>query len=432
MNNINTSDLYQLFLDSPRIVTDSRASCEGAIFLALKGQNFDGNRFAAQAIANGATCAVIDNPDLHIDGQTIVVDDALRTLQELARLHRATLGLPVIGITGTNGKTTTKELLAAVLSTRYKTLYTSGNFNNHIGLPLTLLALKPEHEIAVVEMGASKPGDIAELAEIALPNYGIITNLGHAHLEGFGSFDNLVAAKGELYDFIRRTGGTIFRKSSDDILLHLAAGMNEITYGADAQAHVSAHATANNPYLAFRWKYQGETHTVETRLVGNYNIDNATAAIAVGCHFNIPPDDICRAIEAYLPTNNRSQLRRTASNTVIIDAYNANPDSMKAAIRNFMEISATPKAVILGDMKELGKDSLALHESIVQEIAQGNFDRILLCGEHFSQVPTPDTFTTFRTTGELTDHLRAQPLTGFCILLKASRSMAFERIADIL
>ncbi|GHT37093.1 UDP-N-acetylmuramoyl-tripeptide--D-alanyl-D-alanine ligase [Bacteroidia bacterium] len=425
---MNIPALYQLFLRYPCVETDSRKPLAGSLFFALKGLSFDGNRFASQALSKGAEYAIIDNPDYFAGERTIVVEDVLKTLQSLASHHRKVLGIPVIGITGTNGKTTTKELLAAVLSAKYKVLYTEGNLNNQIGVPLTLLRLAREHEIAVVEMGASRLGDIKELVEIALPNYGIITNVGHAHLEGFGSFENLVKAKGELYDFIRQSGGLVFINKEDKELQALAGGLKQVAYGMAGDSFVSGHTVANNPFLTFNWEQEGETHTVETHLIGNYNIGNAMAAVAAGRYFGIPAGLINRSIAAYEPSNNRSQLSKTALNTLIVDAYNANPDSMKAAIRNFKEINGSPKAIILGDMKELGETSLSLHEEIVKEAEAGKFDKVFLCGALFTQAGKG--FATFPTTESLIAHLKQYPIEGHCILLKASRSMAFEKIIE--
>jgi UDP-N-acetylmuramoyl-tripeptide--D-alanyl-D-alanine ligase len=375
--------------------------------------------------------AVSDCPDYRSDKRVILVDNVLNTLQSLARLHRTCLGQTVIGITGTNGKTTTKELLSAVLSTRYNVLATEGNLNNHIGLPLTLLKLRKEHEVAVIEMGASRRGDIEELAEIARPNFGIITNTGRAHLEGFGTFENLVATKGELYDFIRKTDGTIFRKSSDAILSDLSVGMKQILYGEGAGTLISTHVSASDPYLSFIWTHGGEAYTVNSRLFGKYNVDNAAAAIAVGIHLNVPPSEIVRAIESYRPTNNRSQILTTSRNTVFVDTYNANPDSMKAALSNFQSLSSTlPKAVILGDMKELGRQSVPLHEEIISAVIAGGFDRIILCGEEFAKAAPA--FPVYSDVSGLISALKEKPLAGYQILLKASRSMTFERLIPCL
>lgn len=425
------SELYRLFVRHPHITTDSRSCPAGSIFFALKGERFDGNRYAAAALEAGCAYAVVDNAKYAVCERTILVDDTLKTLQRLAHLHRKTLGIPLIAVTGTNGKTTTKELLAAVLSAKYNLLYTEGNLNNHIGVPLTLLRLTREHEMAVVEMGASHPGDIRELVEIAAPDYGIITNVGRAHLQGFGSFEGVVRTKGELYDYLRSTGGKIFIHGEDKDLLSIACGIEQITYGNDdAEDFVSGHAIGCDPFLIFSWKQQGETHTVETRLIGAYNLSNTLAAVAVGCYFDVPAESICRAIASYLPTNNRSQLKETARNTLLIDAYNANPSSMKAALDNFAALSAYPKAVILGDMRELGEGSDSLHAEVVEAVRTCHFDRVILCGEHFCR--TGEGFTTFPSTDSLLASLREQPLEGYYILIKGSHSMSLEKTIDVL
>ena len=323
-------DLYDLFIHNPQITTDSRNCPKGSIFFALKGDKFDGNQYAGKALASGCVYAVIDNPDYYIGERTILVDNVLKTLQQLAHHHRKVLGLPIIGITGTNGKTTTKELLAAVLSTKFNLLYTEGNFNNHIGVPLTLLRLTHDHEMAVIEMGASHPGDIKELVDIVHPNYGIITNVGRAHLEGFGSFEGVIRTKGELYDYIRRSKGKIFIKKENEYLQSIAKGIEQITYGNGDDAFASGQVVSCDPFLVFNWKQQGKLHTVETHMIGSYNLDNVLAAVAVGRFFKIPAERISRAIAAYEPTNNRSQFKKTENNELIIDAYNANPSSISS------------------------------------------------------------------------------------------------------
>ncbi len=423
-------DLYDLFIHNPQITTDSRNCPKGSIFFALKGDKFDGNQYAGKALASGCVYAVIDNPDYYIGERTILVDNVLKTLQQLAHHHRKVLGLPIIGITGTNGKTTTKELLAAVLSTKFNLLYTEGNFNNHIGVPLTLLRLTHDHEMAVIEMGASHPGDIKELVDIVHPNYGIITNVGRAHLEGFGSFEGVIRTKGELYDYIRRSKGKIFIKKENEYLQSIAKGIEQITYGNGDDAFASGQVVSCDPFLVFNWKQQGKLHTVETHIIGSYNLDNVLAAVAVGRFFKIPAERISRAIAAYEPTNNRSQFKKTDNNELIIDAYNANPSSMKVALDNFITMPVQPKAIILGDMRELGPTSDELHAEVVEQIKKGQFDKVFLCGEHFSKVGKE--FSPFATTEAMTEELRRQPLKGYHILIKGSHSMGLEKLADIL
>lgn len=423
-------DLYDLFIHNPQITTDSRNCPKGSIFFALKGDKFDGNQYAGKALASGCVYAVIDNPDYYIGKRTILVDNVLKTLQQLAHHHRKVLGLPIIGITGTNGKTTTKELLAAVLSTKFNLLYTEGNFNNHIGVPLTLLRLTHDHEMAVIEMGASHPGDIKELVDIVHPNYGIITNVGRAHLEGFGSFEGVIRTKGELYDYIRRSKGKIFIKKENEYLQSIAKGIEQITYGNGDDAFASGQVVSCDPFLVFNWKQQGKLHTVETHMIGSYNLDNVLAAVAVGRFFKIPAERISRAIAAYEPTNNRSQFKKTENNELIIDAYNANPSSMKVALDNFITMPVQPKAIILGDMRELGPTSDELHAEVVEQIKKGQFDKVFLCGEHFSKVGKE--FSPFATTEAMVEELRKQPLKGYHILIKGSHSMGLEKLADIL
>ena len=423
-------DLYDLFIHNPQITTDSRNCPKGSIFFALKGDKFDGNQYAGKALASGCVYAVIDNPDYYIGERTILVDNVLKTLQQLAHHHRKVLGLPIIGITGTNGKTTTKELLAAVLSTKFNLLYTEGNFNNHIGVPLTLLRLTHDHEMAVIEMGASHPGDIKELVDIVHPNYGIITNVGRAHLEGFGSFEGVIRTKGELYDYIRRSKGKIFIKKENEYLQSIAKGIEQITYGNGDDAFASGQVVSCDPFLVFNWKQQGKLHTVETHIIGSYNLDNVLAAVAVGRFFKIPAERISRAIAAYEPTNNRSQFKKTDNNELIIDAYNANPSSMKVALDNFITMPVQPKAIILGDMRELGPTSDELHAEVVAQIKKGQFDKVFLCGEHFSKVGKE--FSPFATTEAMVEELRKQPLKGYHILIKGSNSMGLEKLADIL
>ena len=388
-------ELYELFIHNPKVTTDSRNCPRGSIFFALKGDKFDGNQYAEKALASGCVYAVIDNPDYFIGERTILVDNVLTTLQQLAHRHRKVIGCPIIGITGTNGKTTTKELLASVLSTKYNLLYTEGNLNNHIGVPLTLLRLTHDHEMAVIEMGASHPGDIKELVDIAQPNYGIITNVGRAHLEGFGSFEGVIKTKGELYDYMRRTKGKIFINQDNKYLKEIANGIEQVTYGSDETAFAWGCVVSCNPYLTFEWRQQGKIHTVETHLIGSYNLDNALVAVAVGRFFKIPAE------------------------------------RMKVALDNFATMPVSPKALILGDMRELGPTSDELHTEVVARIKEGNYDKVFLCGEHFQKAAGKD-FTTYATTEELIEALRKNPLEGYHVLIKGSHGMALERVVEVL
>ena len=427
---MNLNELYELFLHHEKITTDSRHCPANSLFFALKGERFDGNQYAAKALEAGAAYAIIDNPEYLSGDRMILVDNVLDCLQQLAHRHRKALGIPVIGITGTNGKTTTKELLASVLATKFNVLATEGNLNNQIGVPLTLLRMNPDHEIAVVEMGASHPGDIEELVHIVAPNYGLITNVGCAHLEGFGSFEGVLHTKGELYDYLRHTNGKIFINQENKDLMGIAHGLEQITYGQHEGAFAVGHVVESNPFLTFDWKQQGKIHVVETHLVGAYNIDNVLAAVAVGRYFKIPAERISRAIAAYEPTNNRSQYKKTERNDLIIDAYNANPTSMKAALDNFASLPVHPKAVVLGDMLELGKTSDELHSGIVRQLQAEAFDKVYLCGQHFAR--TADGFPSFTTTEELIAALRQDKLEGYHILIKGSHSMGLENVVELL
>lgn len=427
---MNITDIYELFLHSSNVTTDSRNCPKNSMFFALKGDKFDGNQYAARALEAGCSYAIIDNPDYKSGERTILVEDSLKTLQQLALRHRKMVGCPIIGITGTNGKTTTKELLAAVLSTKYNVLYTEGNLNNHIGVPLTLLRLTHDHEMAVIEMGASHPGDIKELVDIVHPNYGIITNVGRAHLEGFGSFEGVIKTKGELYDYIRRTKGTLFIDKGNSYLTEMAKGIDQVAYGADQSAFAWGRVKDSNPFLTLEWCQQGKIHTVETHLIGDYNLNNALAAIAVGRYFKIPAERISRAISSYIPSNNRSQMMKTERNQLIVDAYNANPSSMEAALENFGNMNASAKAVILGDMLELGETSDALHAEVIERLKKMNIDTVLLCGDHFSR--TNHSFHSFENKEELAAWLKANPLNGYHILIKGSHGIGLQTLVDLL
>lgn len=423
--------LYAIFKEFPNITTDTRKCVPGSIFIALKGERFNGNEFAQQALESGAEYAIIDEKEFATDNPRIIlVEDCLCTLQKLARYHRRILNKPVIGITGTNGKTTTKELTAAVLGKKYNVLFTQGNLNNHIGVPLTLLQLKEEHDIAVIEMGANHPGEIKTLAEIAEPNFGLITNIGKAHLEGFGSFEGVIKTKGELYDYIRKTGGKIFRHNENSILKDLSSGIESILYGEAERIFVSGRIIENNPYLGFLWKHATYTGEVHSQLIGSYNLPNALAAIAIGCFFQVPHKDISKALASYEPSNNRSQLKATKKNHLIIDAYNANPTSMLAALKNFDTMDVSNKVLILGDMKELGETSLQEHQQIVDFISKLHIKDVILSGEMFKQ--TNHEFLVFETTDELIHYLQNRLFENSYILIKGSRGMALERCVDYL
>ena len=386
--------------DSLCVSIDTRNLPAGCVFFALHGEHFDGNKFAKQALEQGAALAVIDNPEYALPKGTLLVEDTLLALQDLARTWRRELGLPIIGITGTNGKTTTKELLATVLSTKYNLHYTQGNLNNQIGVPLTLLQITRAHEMAIVEMGASHPGDIKELVDIAEPNCGLITNVGRAHLEGFGSFEGVQETKKELYDYLLDHQGFIFRNTDNPYLAKMAGDLQTIPYTTG--------------------KMPDGTH-----LVGEYNAENVSAAICVGEHFGISREQALEAIRQYVPTNNRSQKMQTANNQLIVDAYNANPTSMQAAINAFKG-----DTYILGAMRELGEYSHLEHQNIVNMLAERKADFVFLVGEEYLQTTSP--YPVFENVDLLHKHLEEQPIKGKNILLKGSRSTKMEKLLDIL
>lgn len=431
------SALYQIFLECSVVTTDSRNCPEGSLFIALKGESFNGNAFAAQALADGCAYAVIDEAQYAAEGdkRLIVVDDCLQTLQQLANYHRRQLGTRIIGITGTNGKTTTKELIAAVLSQSHHILFTQGNLNNHIGVPLTLLRLKPEHDLAVIEMGANHPGEIKLLTDIVEPDCGLITNVGKAHLEGFGSFEGVIKTKGELYDYLSNAKDTTtFVPHDNPYLMEMAKARNlaPVFYGTAPALYISGQVTGNSPYLTFEWKAakDGTRHEVQTQLIGEYNFHNALAAVTIGCYFGVDPTKIDAALTEYTPQNNRSQLKKTACNTLIIDAYNANPTSMMAALENFRHLTASHKVVILGDMRELGAESEAEHQKIVDFIATCAFGHVLLVGEQFAAAQHP--FKTYADAPELIKELQAHKLQDAMILIKGSNGIKLSTVVDYL
>lgn len=432
---METAALYNLLLQHPVVTTDSRICPKDSIFFALKGERFNGNLFAEKAIETGCAYAVVDEAPERENERIILVDDVLLSLQKLANWHRKKLKIPIIGITGTNGKTTTKELIAVALSKEFKVAYTQGNLNNHIGVPLTLLSMNKSHEIGVVEMGASHPGDIRELCEIAEPNYGIITNVGKAHMEGFGSFEGLVDTKCELYDFVRQQGGKVFVNKDNQILHERSEGMDRILYGKnDASLFASGTIANATPFLEFDWSFFDSSYRVKTRLVGEFNFDNAIAAVAVCKFFGINAERISSALEEYEPTNHRSQFKRTDKNDLIIDAYNANPSSMKASLEFFSSIpSSLPKMVILGEMKELGETSDDEHEKIILFLREQSFDNIFLVGSAFSKwIALNDTFRLFNDVEELVETLKKNPVSNHYILLKGSHSVHLEKTVDSL
>lgn len=427
---MDISALYEIYKQYPEITTDTRNCPPNSIFFALKGANFNGNEYALKALESGSKYAIVDEKEFATRPNIILVDNCLKTLQQLANFHRNKFRLPIIAITGTNGKTTTKELVTSVLSQEYNVLSTQGNLNNHIGVPLTLLRLRKEHEIAVIEMGANHVGEIKFLSEIAEPTFGLITNVGHAHLEGFGSFENIVKTKGELYDYIRATDGKVFVDYDNQYLKKMSEGLISLYYGLKDDLFVSGKVLENKPYLVFEWHFMSNCHRVETQLIGEYNLSNALAAITIGEYFGIKSKLICKAIEEYVPTNNRSQLKETAKNMLIIDAYNANPTSMHAALENFDHMDVNHKALILGDMRELGHDTDLEHQKIADYVAMHNFPQAYFVGENFSRVNT--SYPRFKNLDELKDYLVAHPLKDNYILIKGSRGIQLEKCFDIL
>lgn len=423
------SELYTRFLACKGVTTDTRHCTEGALFVALKGATFDGNAFAAQALRQGCRYALVDEAEYATEPDIILVDDCLRTLQQLANHHRRRLETRIVGITGTNGKTTTKELIAAVLKQKFTVHYTQGNLNNHIGVPLTLLQLTTDDEIAVIEMGANHPGEIRTLVNIVEPDCGIITNVGKAHLEGFGSFEGVIRTKGELYDFLRgRKGATVFVQHENPYLNRMTEGLQCVYYGQTPGLYVSGSVGGCAPFLAFRWTADGVSHEVHTHLIGTYNLDNALAALAIGRYFGVDDEAACRALEEYVPQNNRSQLVETSCNKLIVDAYNANPTSMMAALDNFRRMEVPHKMVVLGDMKELGEGSPEEHQKIADYLSRCGIERIVLVGEEFAR--TRHEGECYASADEVEKVFRQDKPEGYYILIKGSNSMKLSRLPE--
>jgi len=443
---MNTKQLYNIFLQHPVISTDTRKIAAGSLFFALKGDKFDANTFAQQAIDAGAAYAIIDNPAYQPGEKYILVDDVLTALQDLARYHRSQLTIPVIGLTGTNGKTTTKELINSVLSQRFKTLATQGNLNNHIGVPLTILNINSTHEIAVIEMGANHQKEIALLSSIAQPSHGLITNVGKAHLEGFGGVEGVKKGKGELYDFLSQSQGVAFVNSNDQTLLEMEKARNlknVVFYGLpDDRNLVSGELIQNDPLLTLKWEKNrsGESHQTQTQLTGAYNLDNILVAICIGAFFNLTDDEITAGVEGYQPKNNRSQIQQTATNTLICDYYNANPSSMAVAIENIGKIDAKRKVLILGDMFEMGDEAAAEHTAIIKKALDAPVDERIFIGREFHLANetmdhgpwTIDKKATFYpSVEEAIAGLKANPIKNSTVLIKGSRGMALERLVEL-
>jgi UDP-N-acetylmuramoyl-tripeptide--D-alanyl-D-alanine ligase len=439
---MTTSDLYKIFQKHPVISTDTRKIIAGSLFFALKGEKFDANTFAEQAIASGAAYAVIDNPEYQKGDQYLLVDDVLAALQDLARYHRRQLTIPVIGLTGTNGKTTTKELINAVLSQHFNTYATQGNLNNHIGVPLTILSINTSHEAAVIEMGANHQKEIELLCTISQPSHGLITNVGKAHLEGFGGVEGVKKGKGELYDYLKASGGVAFvnSDSADLMAMQYARSLkNVVFYGSlDLDNLVSGQLIENSPYLTLQWTNNttGESYEVKSQLTGAYNLDNILAAICIGVFFKMSAEEINAGISGYQPKNNRSQITQTATNTLICDYYNANPSSMAVAIENLGKIEAKHKVLVLGDMFEMGQESAAEHEAVIKKAMETTVDERIFIGSEFasqrSEIGNQKSEAKFYSTvEEAIDGLKANPIRNATVLIKGSRGMALERLIEL-
>ena len=421
--------IYELYKKAYTVTTDSRTISKDCVFVALKGEHFDGNDFALKAAEGGvAACVIANRQDLPRHERLFVVDDSLKCLQELANYHRNKLGTPIIGITGTNGKTTTKELVSAVLSKKYNIVYTQGNYNNQLGVPLTLLRVQPGAELAVVEMGASHPGDIRELTEIGEPDYGIITNIGRAHLEGFGGFEGVIRTKNEMYEYIAAHHGLLFVNHDNELLMKLSKDIKKVTYGTNEDADIKGKILSANPYLSVEWNGK----KIDTQLVGDYNFENVMAAICIGTYFKVEANDIAEALSNYCPTNNRSQIIETGKNRVVMDAYNANPTSMAHALKNFRNICKDDNLLILGDMRELGGESEQEHQAILKLLKKLGFRNVVLVGSEFSKCSESSEYSKFCSVDELAQYLGVHPISGHDILVKGSNSIHLNKIIDSL
>ena len=424
-------EIHSIFLQSKGVITDSRIKNEGALFFALRGENFNGNDFVPSALENGCRYAIVDDARFKNEGKCIYVGNALRTLQELATFHRNWINIPVIGITGTNGKTTTKELVNAVLSKQYRTICTKGNFNNHIGVPLTLLSMTKEHEIAIIEMGANHPFEIAELCSISKPNFGIITSIGKAHLEGFGSFENIIKTKKELYDYVTSNNGLLFVNGTHELLMDISNAAKRITYGSSKSSETSGSISGSNPFVVIDYQSKNGAINVRTNLIGGYNFDNIMAAISVGQYFNVASLDIKSALEEYIPDNNRSQLVKTKTNTLILDAYNANPSSMSASIINFKGFTSRHKVAILGEMLELGAEYEKEHRNIHNLLKECDFEKVYLTG-NWKSIEEDNYTKRFNSTSEMIEYFKTNPMDNKTILIKGSRGKRLETIVPFL
>lgn len=430
--------IYDAFLQcNQKICTDTRKLIEGSIFFCLKGANFNANEFAPKALDGGCSYVVVDEEKYVTNPKTFFVREVLTALQQLANYHRKQLSMPFLAITGSNGKTTNKELINAVLSKKYKTLATIGNLNNHIGVPLTILSITKEHEFAIIEMGANHQGEIDALCKIAEPDFGLITNIGKAHLEGFGGIEGVKKGKSEMYKFIATKGGKIFINGDDEVLQSLADANDKITYGTTRLFDVIGQASNTDEFVSFKWttrygeKDWSKLPLVKTNIIGHYNFINLLCAVSVGNYFKVEDLKINEALSDYTPNMNRSQLEKTTNNTLILDAYNANPSSMKVAIENFAALSSANKLLIIGDMFELGEYAGEEHKKIVDLIADKKIEDVILVGPEFCKV-APSNFKTFKTTNEALEHLKANIQKNKTILIKGSRGMKLELLKDTL
>jgi UDP-N-acetylmuramoyl-tripeptide--D-alanyl-D-alanine ligase len=427
--------LYAIYRSNPKVVTDSREPVDGSLFFGLRGERFNGSLYAHNALIGGASFAVVDDPSVVRDERYILVENSLATLQELATYHRRQLNIPLIAITGSNGKTTTKELSAKILSSQYHTQATSGNLNNHIGVPLTLLGIDDSAEMGIIEMGANHSGEIAMLCRIAMPDYGLITNIGMAHLEGFGSLEGVKMAKRELYEYLEENGGLVFINEQDmtlkDMLQDFDGGL--IWYGGTGESVINGEIVEADPLLRIRLDIRGYgILELETGLIGSYNLENILAAATIGLHFGILPEHIKKAIQHYRTDNNRSQQLNTDHNVLILDAYNANPTSMRAAIENFRSMLHLDKSVILGDMLELGEASVAAHREVIDLLKAAGFREIILVGPSFTNAEVPESYLVFPSVAECAGWLKEHPLRERWILLKGSRGIGLEKLAGLL
>ncbi len=439
---MDSKELYSIYQQHPVITTDSRNCPEGSIFIALKGESFDGNQFATQALDKGCAVAIVSDEQVyngyHGNKLMVLVPDTHQAFKDMAREHRRRFDIPVVGITGTNGKTTTKELVYAVLNERYDGMATEGNYNNDVGVPKTLFRLNVMTEIAVVEMGASHPGDIKTLAETAEPTCGLITNVGKAHLQGFGSLEGVIRTKGELYDNLaKRPDSVIFVNADNDYLMNiLPQGVKTERYTCDEKkqgACVYGQMIACDPFLRLKWregKSDGDWHEMATHLIGSYNLDNVLAAITVGLHFEVTPEQICHAIENYVPSNNRSQLTETEHNHLVVDAYNANPTSMAAALDNFCLMEVSPKMAILGEMRELGASSREEHERMVEKLKSCPFDEVWLVGDEFKDIDCP--YRKFADVEQVKAAIAEHRPEGHYILIKGSNGNRLFQLPELL